>query len=66
MLAVRDGGTLIPDGHEQLITEVGLGLQRLEEIMRAWIELFPDARQRVLAYVLAKSMGDVDLDVRDE
>lgn len=65
VLAVRDGGTLIPDSHERLIMEVGLGLERLEETMRAWLELFPDARQGVLTYVLAKSMGDVDLDIRD-
>lgn len=66
VLAVREGGTLIPDSHEQLITEAGLGLERLEGTMRAWIELFPDARHAVLTYVLAKSMGDVEFDARDE
>lgn len=68
VLAVRDGGTLLPESHEQLITEagLGLGLERLEATMRAWIELFPDARHAVLTYVLAKSMDNVEFDVSDK
>lgn len=66
MLTVRDGGTLIPDRHEQLIADAGLGLERLEATMRHWIEIFPDARHAVLTYVLAKSMDNVEFDASDE
>lgn len=66
VLTVRDGGALIPESHEQLIADTRLGLERLEATMRAWIELFPDARRAVITYVLAKSMGGVELDARDE
>lgn len=66
VLAVRDGGTFIPMGHEEILSDTRLGLERLEATMRAWIELFPAARDSVITYVAAKSMGNVDLDCRDE
>ena len=66
VLEVRDRGSLVPEEHEAIIADTRLGLERLEAAMRAWIELLPDARHGVMTYVLAKSMGNVDLDSRDE
>ncbi|WP_127794353.1 hypothetical protein [Agromyces sp. LHK192] len=66
VLAVRDGGRLVPDDHARLIAEAGHGLERLEAAMRSWIDLFAGARHDVLTYVLAKSMDNVEIDVRDE